>query len=79
MTPAVTVSAWRTVVRIKSVFCAFRHALKDIAADIRNVPADYKAQRLLVDGLKRYARQHYERKWIAGRQEPTDPGGGRIC
>ena len=65
-------------IRVESAFYAFRQALKDIAADIRNVPANYKARRLLVDSLRRYARQHYERKRVAGRQEPTDPDGGRI-
>ncbi len=80
MTPGVTVSARRTVIRVKSVFRAFRQAFKDIAADIRNVPADYKAQQLLVDGLRRQYRKHYERKQAARNPEPGNPGGdGRIC
>ena len=67
-------------IRMKSVFYAFRQALKDIAADIGNVPADYKARRRLVDGLRRNARQYNERKRIARGQEPTDPGSeDRIC
>lgn len=57
------------VIRIKTVFFAFRQALKDIAADIRNVPANYKTQRLMVDGLKRHTRQHYERKRVAGQKD----------
>lgn len=66
--------------RLELAFCAFRQALKDIAADIRNVPANYKRRRLMVDGLRRYARQHYERKRVAGKQEPTRPAGDdRIC
>lgn len=69
-----------TAVRVKSVFCAFRQALNDIAADIRNLPANYKARRLFVNGLTQIVRQHYEGKRVAGRQEPADPGGdGRIC
>ena len=80
MTPGVTVSARRAVIRIKSVFRAFRQAFKDIAADISNVPADYKAQRILVDGLRRQYQRHYERKQAAQKLEPTGPGGdGRIC
>lgn len=72
----VTAAARRcAAVRVKLAFRAFRQALKDITADIKNVPADYKAQRLLVDGLKRYHPQHDERNRIVRRQEPTDPGG----
>ena len=61
-------------------FHAFRKALKDIAADIWNLPADCKAQRLLVDGLQWKVSQHYDRKRPAWWQWPTDPGSdGRPC
>lgn len=66
-------------IRVELAFYAFRQALKDIAADISNVPADYKVQRLLVDGLRRQDQRHYERKQAARNLEPTDPGGSRIC
>lgn len=75
MIPGVTVSVRRTIIRIKLVFYAFRQSLKEIAAEIRNVPADYKAQRLLLDGLRRQYQKHLERKQTAQDLEPTVPGG----
>lgn len=64
----------------ESAFRVLWQALKGIAASVKGLSADYKAQQLWVAGMQRIVDQHHEHKRLASGQEPTDPGGdGRSC
>ena len=73
---APTQRAWciaplRAVADLALLLLAPVRMLKDIAQNVWNFPADLRAMRLLLDGLKRNYQLHYIRKRTGHGQEPT--------
>lgn len=76
----ISISALRAVARLALILFAPLLVLKDIVQSVWNLPADFRAQRLLMDGLRRQYRQFLERKRTAQYREPTaSDRDGPVC